>query len=152
MFLLLLSVLIVFATRAGVSENRNKGDVNPTRTVRVWRNSDTLIELGWGGRTIASDTKLNSGSTDDGVLWYEVDDLSVPYRGQRRLLTIFFAGNAALESPMPFSVHCGNGCEIEWGPDKTRNLSRLKKRLSPIYLQVESEFISHISSSLEGGQ
>jgi len=151
MFLLLLSVLAVFATQHAVSDAPNEGDVNPTRFVSIWRSPDTPITLTWQREKIAEDTRLRSGATDDGVMWFGIHDHNSPDPSHDRKLTIYFVGVAALRDPGVLEIESPSGCDVQWEPDVHGLAGRSDGPLTSMKLRVMPGHIEEVSTNGAGG-
>lgn len=113
MFLLLLSVLSVFASQADSSTGEFDGLVNPTRTLSLELASLDSVQLRWNGGEVIQDPTANSGITDDGIVWSWIEPPGEVLLGE---LTLYFAGTVA--SGMLEYQSSDGGLPLAWIPNR----------------------------------
>ena len=147
MFLLLLSVFVIFATNIEVSESPFEGDVNPTRRVRIWRAVGSELSIEWDSNTIIDGNVIPSDSTDDGILWFESRDRASDFESREQVLTIYFAGIAARDGPGRMTIKCPPGAVVAWEPGKGGLANLTSNPVSQVTLRVTQTSIESEADS-----
>lgn len=115
MFLLLLTILVIFVTNTAESNETREGTVNPPRSIIV-RTPKGLQTAGtWRGDEVwGPGSNGDSGSTADGVIWMRQHDIST----NDEIITTFFTG--AVTTDGRFEVRSVLPVMTVWEPTKSK--------------------------------